>query len=233
VPEVPTAEVGGATGGPAVTERSRPIRVMVVDDHPLTRSGLRAALRAEPDLELAGEAGGALEALALVDRARPDVVLVALALPGMDGFELTRRLAAGRSAPKVLVLTRVEGGDPVRRALEVGARGYLSKTASAGDVAEAIRAVHAGRRVLGPEAADALAQAVSAPAGGADLTAREREVLALVAAGLSNGRIAEQLNLAPSTVRFHLRSLRGKLGVATRAEAIAWAHRRGLVPPTP
>src|SRR5262245_16958135 len=191
---------------------------MIVDDHPVMRAGLRDFLVAYPDLEVVGGAADGLEALSGVDAVRPDVVLLALELPGMDGFELTRRLVAARPELKVLVLTRLTGGGPVRRALEAGAHGYLSKSISAAELAAAIHAVHAGRRVLGPEAADALAAVVSEPSVGADLSGREREVLALMAAGLTNRRIAERLGVSPATVKFHVRRIVGKLGVATRTE---------------
>jgi two-component system, NarL family, response regulator LiaR len=212
-----------------VSERPNPIRVLIVDDHPLARSGLRTFLNAYSDLEMAGEADNGAEALSLTAEVRPDVVLMDLVMPEMDGVEATRRLKAAEPELTVIALTSVDDGGMVERALRAGASGYLLKTVGAVDLAQAIRAAHAGRRVLGPEAADALAQTVGEPRVGADLSEREREVLALVAAGLSNGQIAERLAITRATVKYHVGSILGKLGVATRPEAIALAYQRKLV----
>jgi NarL family two-component system response regulator LiaR len=210
-------------------ERPQPIRVMIVDDHPLARSGLRSFLSGFPDLEMAGEAESGAEAIDLAAEVRPDVILMDLAMPEMDGVETTRRLKAAEPGLTVIALTSVDDGSMVERALLAGASGYLLKTVGAHDLAQAMRAAHAGRRVLGPEAADALALAVGEPKVGGDLSEREREVLALVAAGLSNGQIAERLAVTRATVKYHVGSILGKLGVATRPEAIALAYRRKLV----
>jgi two-component system, NarL family, response regulator LiaR len=212
-----------------VIERPDPIRVMIVDDHPLARSGLRTFLKAYPDLEMAGEADNGADALDMGVEIRPDVVLMDLVMPGMDGVETTRRLKAVVPDVTVIALTSVDDGGMVERALRAGASGYLLKTVGAYDLVQAIRTAHAGRRVLGPEAAAALAQAIGEPRVGDDLSEREREVLRLVAAGLSNGQIAERLGITRATVKYHVGSILGKLGVATRPEAIALAYQRRLV----
>jgi NarL family two-component system response regulator LiaR len=212
-----------------VIERPNPIRVLIVDDHPLARSGLRTFLKAYPDLEMVGEADNGGEALDLIGAVRPDVVLMDLVMQEMDGVETTRRLKAAWPDVAVIALTSVDDGGMVERALRAGATGYLLKTLGADDLVAAIRAAHAGRRVLGPEAAAALARAVGEPRVGDDLSERERQVLGLVAAGLSNGQIAERLSITRATVKFHVGSILGKLGVATRSEAIALAYQRRLV----
>jgi NarL family two-component system response regulator LiaR len=221
---------GGDTGGGAAAVGA--IRVVVVDDHPLAHVGLRYILHGFPGLELVGAAHDGDEALALCERLAPDVVLMDVVMPGMDGVEATRRVRARHPQAKVLVLTSFPEGEQVTRALRAGACGYLLKTASAFDLAQAVRAVHAGRSVLAPEAVEALARTAreaDAAAPGEDLTAREREVLALVARGLSNAQLAVRLAVTRGTVKFHVANLLAKLGVASRAEAIALAYQRKLV----
>jgi DNA-binding NarL/FixJ family response regulator len=207
------------------------IRVLVVDDHPLAHLGLRQILEAFPGLELAGEARSGEEALAACRRRRPDVVIMDLLMPGLGGVEATRRLRSEHPGLRVLVLTSSEEGDLVEQALRAGAAGYLLKTASAFDVAQAVRAAHAGRSVVAPEATAALAQAMlrqeEATPGGA-LSVREREVLRLMARGLSNEQIGDRMSIARGTVKYHVRNVFAKLGVASRREAIALAHQRGL-----
>ena len=210
-------------------ERPNPIRVLIVDGHPLARSGLRTFLKAYPDLEMVGEADNGPDALDLIGAVRPDVVLMDLVMQELDGVETTRRLKTAWPDVAVIALTSVEDGDMVERALRAGASGYLVKTVGADELVAAIRAARAGGRVLGPEAAAALARAVGEPRVGDDLSERERQVLGLVAAGLSNGQIAERLSITRATVKFHVGSILGKLGVATRSEAIALAYQRRLV----
>jgi NarL family two-component system response regulator LiaR len=224
-PDVPSHAEAGEAAPPEGA-----VRVLVVDDHPLAQTGLRYFLDAFPGLELVGAARSGEEGLALCGAAQPDVVLMDLVLPGMDGIEATRRLKGRWPGVKVLVLTSSQEGAPVERALRVGATGYLLKSATAFELAQAIRAAHAGRPVLAPEATEALARAMGqAGSSGADLTAREREVLTLVARGLSNTQLAERLSITRATVKYHVGSILSKLGVATRAEAIALAYQRGLV----
>lgn len=204
------------------------IRVMIVDDHPVAQAGARYFLNALPDFELVGEASSGAEALELCALTRPDVVLMDVAMPVMDGIAATEALKARFPAVKVLVLTSFGEGDVVQRALRAGASGYLLKNATGIDLARAIRDAHGGRTTMAPEATEALIQTVRAPAE-VDLTEREREVLALMSDGLANAQIAERLVISTATVKFHISGIFAKLGVTTRAEAIALAYKRRLV----
>lgn len=203
------------------------IRVMIVDDHPLAQAGARHFLNALPDMELVGEASGGHEAVELCARVQPDVVLMDVAMPELDGVATTQLLKGRFPAVKVLMLTSFSEGDLVQRAMKAGASGFLLKNATGLELAGAIRAAFAGRTAMAPEATDALVQAVrSAPA---DLTEREQEVLALMAEGLSNAQIAAHLVVSAATVKFHIGGIFSKLGVSSRAEAIALAYKRKLV----
>lgn len=204
------------------------IRVLIVDDHPLAQAGARHFLNALPDLELVGEASSGAEALELCARVAPDVVLMDVMMPQMDGIETTRALKARFPSVRVLMLTSFSEGNVVQQAMQAGASGYLLKNATAMELAQAIRAAHAGRSALAPEATEALLEAMRAPADLA-LTEREREVLALMADGLSNAQIAERLVVSAATVKFHVGGIFSKLGVTSRAEAIALAYKRRLV----
>jgi NarL family two-component system response regulator LiaR len=181
-----------------------------------------------PDLELVGEASSGEEALLLYERARPDVVLMDVMMPVMDGIATTEQLRARDPAARVLMLTSMSEGDIVQRAMKAGASGYLLKTATAIELAQAVRAAYHGRTTLAPEATQALVEAMRG-ASDLDLTEREREVLILMADGLANAQIAERLTVSPATVKFHISGIFSKLGVATRAEAIALAYKRKLV----
>jgi NarL family two-component system response regulator LiaR len=203
---------------------------MLVDDHAVVRSGLGAFLLAFDDLELVGEAGGGEEAVRLCEQLRPDVVLMDLVMPGMDGAVATRAIRERCPQIQVIALTSFKEKELVQGALEAGAIGYLLKNVAANELAGAIRAAHAGRPTLAPEAAQALIQAArEPPSPGYDLTPREREVLALMVEGLSNPEIAERLVLSASTVKFHVSNILSKLGVTSRTEAVALAVQHHLV----
>jgi two-component system, NarL family, response regulator LiaR len=206
---------------------STPIRVLVVEDHPMTRTGLTLFLKAFRDLELVGEATSGEEALALCARVRPDVILMDMKLPGIDGVVATQMVKQQHPQTQIIALTSYQEGDLVERVLRAGAISYLLKNVSAHDLAQAIRAAHAGRSVLAQEATDALVQNVhQAAISGVNLTEREREVLGLLVQGLSNAQIADRLSVSRATVKFHVGGILSKLGAASRAEAItlAWQH---------
>ena len=218
---------GGAVPDAGGEER---IQVVIVDDHVLVRSGLEVVLGMFDDIELVGQAGDGEEAVRLCEELRPDVVLMDLVMPGTSGVEATRRILASCPGTKVVALTSFTEEDLIGETLRAGAIGYLMKNVSADQLADAVRNAHAGRSTLAPEAADALVRSVSAPPQGADsLTAREQQVLKLMADGLTNADIAERLVIGVATVKTHVSSVISKLGVSTRTEATATAIRRGLV----
>ncbi len=204
------------------------IRLLVVDDHPVVRAGMVAVLGEEPDLEVVGEAGNGAEALALVPRLAPDVVLMDLRMPVMDGAEATARLRSMPAAPQVLVLTTYDTDADIVRAVEAGARGYLLKDAPTSVLTDAIRRAARGETVLAPPVAARLADRLRTPVG-PEVTGREVEVLALVARGLSNAEVGRELFIGEATVKTHLLRAFAKLGVADRTAAVAEAHRRGLI----
>ena len=206
------------------------IRILVVDDHPVVREGLVAVLEDEPDFEVVGAAGTADEAATFAQRNPPDVILLDLELPGGDGIAALPRLAAGPGGPRALVFTAYDTDERVFGALEAGAAGYLLKGARRDEIARAIRAVAAGGSYLEPRvAARVVAHVGGARPGGSRLSARERDVLHLVAAGQSNKQIARALGIAERTVKFHVTSLFHKLGADNRAQAVALAAEHGLL----
>lgn len=206
------------------------IRVLVVDDHPIVRQGLVSVLGDEADLEIVGEAASGREAIARVPRLQPDVVLLDLEMPDLDGVQAIPHLLAARPELRVLVFTAYDTDERVLGAVRAGARGYLLKGASAGEIARGIRAVHAGGSYLEPRVASTLLAEVSSPRrGGTALSARERDVLRLVAEGLPTKQIAARLSIAERTVKFHVNSIFHKLGADNRAQAVAIAAHHGLL----
>jgi len=208
-----------------------PIRVMLVDDHTMVRRGLATFLKVFKDLQLAGEAENGAAAIQLCGEILPDVVLMDMAMPDMDGAAATRAICQKYPQVRVIVLTSFNDGELVKKALEAGAIGFLLKDVSADDLVKAIRAAHAGRATLSPEAAQTLVETANLPpAPGLDLTEREREVLALMVEGLSNAQIAARLSVSPSTIKSHVSNTLFKLGVASRTEAVTLALRNRIVP---
>ena len=203
----------------------RPIRVLVVDDHPIVRSGLAAIISDQADLQLVGEAADAREACALFERFRPGVVLVDLSLPDMDGIDLIAALKRIAPGSHYIVLTTRTGGDDINRALAAGAHAYLFKDSGRTDLLSAIRMVAAGGRYVPPPVGRKAEQAPNA----LELTAREREVLLWMARGLSNEKIGTALDITPETVKSHVKNILGKLGLESRSEAVALCLRAGLV----
>ena len=212
------------------TSSSTRIRVLVVDDHTMVRRGLATFLKVFDDLELAGEAAGGQAAIELCVKLQPDVVLMDMVMPEMDGATATRLIRSQSPTTQVLALTSFKEEILVQSALQAGAIGYLLKDVSADELAQAIRAAHAGRSTLSPEAAQALVHATAQPNGpGIDLTERELEVLALMVEGLNNTQIAARLTVSPSTVKSHVSNILAKLGVASRTEAVTLALRNHMV----
>ncbi|MEV4578149.1 response regulator transcription factor [Nonomuraea jabiensis] len=200
------------------------LRLLIADDHPIVRDGLRAALGGEPDLEIVGEAADGAEALRLAAELEPDIVLMDLRMPGMDGVTAIRRLSG--TGPRVLVLTTFD--TDVLPALEAGATGYLLKDAPPEELVRAVRATHRGETVLAPAVAGRLAAALRKPTRGR-LSKRELEVLRLVAGGATNKVAAASLFISEASVKTHLLHIYAKLDVRDRASAVAEAYRRGLL----
>ena len=216
-------------------EEDGPIRVLVVDDHEVVRRGLFSFLDGEPDLEVVADAGGgqeALDLLATLDREgrRPQVVVMDMHMEPMDGIESTRRIRSLYDDVEVIALTSFGDDERVHAALKAGASGYLLKDADADEVAVAVRAAHRGEVQLDPAVAARLIASLHAPAEDArlHLTARELDVLRLVAAGEPNKRIAAALEIGERTVRSHVSSILSKLGLSSRTQAALWAARQGI-----
>ena len=209
---------------------SSPIRVIVVDDHTMVRRGLATFLMVFDDLELAGEAASGQAAIELCAQIRPDVVLMDMVMPDMDGAAATLLIRKQFPSTQVIALTSFKEEILVQSALQAGAISYLLKDVTADELAQAIRAAHAGRSTLSPEATQALVHAASQPPKpGLDLTERERTVLALMVEGLNNTQIAGRLTVSPSTIKSHVSNILTKLGVSSRTEAVTLALRHGLV----
>jgi len=230
-----------------------PVRLLIVDDHPVVRQGLRTFLGTRPDFEVVGEAGDGETAVAEAARLRPDVILMDLVMPGVDGLEAIGRIRAGEPAARILVLTSFASADQVLPALRAGAAGYLLKDAAPAEVEAAIRAVHRGEGSLDPAVTAAVLAEVARPgaaaagpaapnpgppgsppaptatdAGFDALTPREREVLGLLGRGMTNAAIARELFVAEKTVKTHVSSILAKLRLADRTQAALYAARLGL-----
>jgi two-component system NarL family response regulator len=209
----------------SASERDGTIRVLLADDHPIVRAGLAAVITQQPGLTVAGEAENGARAVALYEELRPDVVVMDLRMPLMDGIEATRKIVHRFPGARILAVTTYEGDVDIRRALAAGARGYLLKDMLLTDMVRAIHAVHCGDRVLPPAVAARLAEFAMRD----DLTDRELEVLRLVARGLTNKEVARAIGRTSETVKLHLKNIYAKLGVAARTEAVTFALNRGLL----
>ena len=211
---------------------THPIRVMLVDDHTMVRRGLATFLQVYDDLQLAGEAESGEAAVQLCAKVLPDVILMDMSLSGMDGATATHAIRKQFPQIQIIVLTSFKDGKMIKKALEAGAIGYLLKDVSADNLVHAIRAAHAGRATLSPEAAQALVETSNLPpTPGLDLTEREHEVLLLIIEGLNNTQIAGRLTVSPSTIKSHVSNILAKLGVTSRTEAVTLALRNNIVPP--
>ncbi|WP_285101046.1 response regulator transcription factor [Promicromonospora sp. MEB111] len=211
-----------------------PVRVLLADDEPLVRSGLRLILDAEPDLEVVGEAGDGARAVELARSLRPDVVCMDVRMPGVDGLRATELVLRLPQPPRVLVVTTFEHDGYVLDALTAGASGFLLKRAGADEMVQAVRTVAVGQSLLYPQALRDLVRTrpratAGAPAGAPALTPREREVLALVAQGMTNAEIAAALVVGVETVRTHVASVLAKLQARDRTQAVVLGYRAGLV----
>ena len=216
------------------------IRVLLADDQPLLRTGFRLILSSEDDLEVVGEAADGQVAVAQVLALRPDVVLMDIRMPTMDGIEATRRITALDDPPRVLVLTTFDLDDYVVEALRAGASGFVLKDIPADDLVQAIRIVHRGEAIVAPRVTrrllDRFADHLPSAAPGQqaalpELTDREREVLLLLARGLSNAELADRLVLSETTVKTHVSNVLAKLGLRDRVQAVVFAYETGLVKP--
>ncbi|MBE7471063.1 MAG: DNA-binding response regulator [Anaerolineae bacterium] len=211
---------------------ANPIRILVADDHPVVRDGLVAILGTQPDFEIVGEAGTGAEAVERARELRPDVMLLDLEMPELDGVEVLRRLSQSNPEIRVIVFTAFDTDERILGAVQAGAQGYLLKGAPRKELFDAVRVVRAGGSLLQPVVASKLLRQVSHPAQVNEveaLTLRELEVLRLVAQGLQNKEIAAALVISERTVKFHVSSIMGKLGAGNRTEAVRLATQQGLI----
>ena len=205
---------------------SEPIRILVVDDHPVVRDGLAAMLNTQSDFEVVGEASDGEEALRKVAERDPDVLLLDLEMPGVDGIETLQRLKEEKARARAIVFTVFDTDERIVSAMKAGAKGYLLKGAPRGDVFRAVRVVNEGGSLLEPLIASRFLDSINNPDA---LTARQKEVLKLIATGLLNKEIADRLYISERTVKFHVSEILAKLGAGNRTEAVAIATQRGLI----
>ena len=206
-------------------EKSAKIRILIVDDHPVVRTGLTSMLGTQVGFEVVGAASGGEEALALVTRTAPDVMLMDLRMPGMNGIDLLRTLQSFTNPPRVIVLTSFETDEDIYRAVQAGAHGYLLKSTMQQEMVAAIHAVHQGKRQIPSRIAARLAQRMARPA----LTARELEILEMLAKGLTNKQIGTVFQISGNTARNHVNSILEKLEAADRTEAVSTAIQQGII----
>lgn len=216
---------GGRIRPPRAVTTAGPIRLLVVDDHPLVRQGVAAVAGAQPDIVVVGEAGDGRQAMDLFRRLRPDVTLMDLGLPVMDGVDAIRAIRSEFPGSRFIALTIYQGDEDIRRALQAGAQAYLLKSVLPSQLVDAIRAVHAGLRRIPREVSERLSE--GGPSAG--LTAREIDVLRLMADGQSNVEIAKTLRITRGTAKWFVSSILGKLGVDDRTEAVTTALERGIL----
>ncbi|GAB3141472.1 response regulator transcription factor [Micromonospora sonneratiae] len=216
----------------------RPIRVLLADDHHLVRTGFRVILETEDDIEVVGEAVDGEQAVALVARTHPDVVLMDVEMPRLDGLAATRQIAAAKSGPAVLILTTFDRDDYLFAALQAGASGFLLKNGTPEDLIDAVRVLASGDALLAPAITRRVIATFARPeavprndARLAELTPREREVLVLLAGGATNAEIATQLYLGETTVKTHVSRVLAKLGLRDRTQAVVFAYEHGVVTP--
>jgi DNA-binding NarL/FixJ family response regulator len=207
------------------TQEDTRIRVLCIDDHPLVRKGIASILGNEPDIDLVGEAGNGLDAVSMFRAHRPDVTLMDLRMPQLDGIEAVKQIRAEFPEAKIIALTSFDGDQEIYRALEAGVRGYLLKEMVHTEVLRAIRLVHSGKRLMPPEVAERLTEYFPKSA----LTPREIEVLTLVATGLANKEIAHKLGTADGTVKIHVQNILSKLNASDRTHAVTIAVQRGII----
>ena len=241
----PSSAIAPSSAGPSHTcstprPEGRRVRLLVVDDHPVVRSGIVGMLSGEQDLQVVGQAADGAEAIALTAELAPDVVLMDLRMPGVDGVEATRRISARPAAPRVVVLTTYDTDGDILRAVEAGAIGYLLKDSPREDILAAVLSAAVGRSTLSPAVTTRLVGAARGTGRGADgslcraeapvsLSPRERQVLQAASRGLSNNQIGAELYITEATVKTHLLRAYAKLGVDSRTAAVTEALRRGLL----